>query len=229
MERVFGYLKHHPKYRIEFNVDLPHYDGLKFLTHDWKTNYPDAVDDIPPDMPASKTDEVYITCFVDANHGADVVTRRSVTGILLFVNQTLVKSYSKRQNTVETSTYGSELGAACIAVEFILELRYKLRMMGVKVTKPAILLVDNQAVVTHTTLPSSSLKKKHNAIAYHKVREAVAAGIILVAYVPSKFNRADILTKPLSPQDFYRLLLWILFRRTDSDSQGELHEEVNQG
>ncbi len=75
------------------------------------------------------------------------------------VNKTPIKWYSKRQNTVESATYGSELVAARIAVEMIIEYRYKLRMMGVKITEPSVLMVDNEAVVKNTTLPSSSLKK----------------------------------------------------------------------
>ena len=118
-----------------------------------------------------------------------MVTRRSVTGILLCVNKTPVKWYRKRQNTVETSTYGSELVAARIAVEMIMEYRYKLRMMGFKVTQPSVLLVDNEAVVKNTTLPSRSLKKKHNTIAHHKIHEAVAAGIVKFAHIHSKVNK----------------------------------------
>jgi len=79
-------------------------------------------------------------------------------------------------------------------------------------------------VVKNTTLPSSTLKKKHNAIAYHKVREAVAAGIVKVAHVRSKDNRADILTKSLSPQDQYSQTEGILFStkaNKDSALQGE--------
>ncbi len=86
-------------------------------------------------------------------------------------------------------------------------------MLGVKVTQPAIMLVDNEAVVKNTTLPSSTLKKKHNAISYHKVREAVAPGIIKVAHIKSANNAADILTKPLGPKDFYKILNGILFTR----------------
>ena len=106
--------------------------------------------------------------------------------------------------------------AARIAVEMIMEFSYKLRMMGVAIDGPTTLLVDNEAVVKNTTLPSSTLKKKHNAIAYHKVREAVAAGIIKVAHVRSHMNVADILTKPLSPQAYYQILRYILFKRESS-------------
>ena len=156
---------------------------MDFIQHDWEGQYPEAEEEIPPDTPEPKTKPVKITAYVDASHGCDLVTRRSVTGVLICINKTLVKWYCKRQNTVESSTYGTELVAARIAVEMIMEFRYKLRMMGVAINGPATLLIDNEAVVKNTTLPSSTLKKKHNAIAYHKVREAVAAGIIKVAHV----------------------------------------------
>ena len=219
--RIFGYLKHHTKHRIKFDLGEPNYSGLKFLEHDWSDMYPNAEEDIPSDTPAPTTDPVKITCYVDASHACDLVTRRSTTGILLCVNKVPVKWYSKRQNTVESSTYGSELVAARIAVEMIIEYRFRLRMMGIAVEGPSVLLVDNEAVVKNTTLPSSTLKKKHNAIAYHKVKEVVAAGIIIVAHINSKENIANILTKPLSPQDYYRLLRLILFRRESNSNQGE--------
>ena len=69
----------------------------------------------------------HITCYVDADHVHDQVTRRSVTDILLFVNNTPIHWISKRQKTVETSTYGLELVAARIAAEFIMEVRYLIR------------------------------------------------------------------------------------------------------
>jgi hypothetical protein len=50
-------------------------------------------------------------------------------------------------------------------------------------------------IYLNTTLPSSTLKKKHNAIAYHRVREAVAANVVKVNHIEGKENIADILTK----------------------------------
>jgi hypothetical protein len=41
------------------------------------------------------------------------------------------------------------------------------------------------------------LKKKSNSIAYHAVREAVAMGEILIAYISTDNNIADIMTKVL--------------------------------
>ena len=54
--------------------------------------------------------------FKDANLMHDLITGRSASGIFHMVNQTPVVWFSKRQNTVETATYGSEFVAARLAV-----------------------------------------------------------------------------------------------------------------
>ncbi len=152
-----------------------------------------------------------ITCFVDADHAGNLVTRCSHSGILIFCNKASIIWYSKRQNTVETSTFGSEFIAAKIAVELIEGLRYKLRMFGVPIDGPANMYCDNNSVVTSSTKPESTLKKKHNAIAYHKVREAVAQGTIRIAKEPGLTNLADILTKPLPGPRMRQLIQHILY------------------
>ena len=142
----------------------------------------------------------------------DVVTRRSVTGILLFLNNTPVKWISQRQKTVETSTYGSELVSAKVATELILKYRNTLRMMGTEPDGPALLLGDNNSVVLNCTMPNSVLKKKHAACSYHRVQEAIAAGVLMFTHIPSQANYADILTKPLSGDSHFRLVRPLLFR-----------------
>jgi hypothetical protein len=81
------------------------------------------------------------------------------------------------------------------AVELIEALWYKLRMFGIPIAGPANVYCDNDSVVNNTRRPESTLKKKHNAIAYHRVREAVATGAIWIAWEDGKTNLADILTK----------------------------------
>ncbi len=69
---------------------------------------------------------------MDADHARDKVTRKSVTGIVILLNNTPICWLSRRQRTVETSTHGSELGAACIVTDRLIAWRYKLQMLGVK-------------------------------------------------------------------------------------------------
>ena len=56
-----------------------------------------------------------------------------------------------------------------MAVDIMQGFRYKLRMMGNKVDGPTCTFCDNESMVKNTMQPESTLKKKHNAIAYHWV------------------------------------------------------------
>jgi hypothetical protein len=105
--------------------------------------------------------------------------------------------YSKRQNTVEASTFSAEYIALKTAVEMIEGLRYKLCMFGVPIEKSTLVFCDNQAVVLNSTHAESTLKRKHVSIAYHRCREAQAAGHIRIGFIKSNENLADILTKIL--------------------------------
>jgi hypothetical protein len=135
-----------------------------------------------------------------------------VTGIILLVNNTPLIWISKRQKTVESSTYGSELVAARIAIDLIIEMRYKFRMLGIQLEKQTVMVGDNMSVVLNTTIPSSSLKKKHLACSYHRVREAIAGKFVVFGHIDSVVNLADIGTKPLSTLIFHKLIGPYLFR-----------------
>jgi len=203
---IFSYLKSHENSCLVFDPAYPNIDDRRFHVGDWSDFYPEASDKLPPNMPEPRGLPVDITCFVDADHAGNLMTRRSQSGILIFVNKAPIVWYSKRQNTVESSTFGSEFIALRIATDLIVALRYKLRMFGVPLLGPANVLCDNQGVVNNTTLPESVLTKKHNQICYHRVREVVAANIIRIAKEDSRTNLADILTKPLGlPQQRFLL------------------------
>ena len=91
------------------------------------------------------------------------------------------------------------------AVEHAISLRYVLRSMGVKVSKPTTLFGDNLGVIQNASIPDSDLKKKHVAIAYHYVREAIAAKIINVVWIKSHENFSDLCTKALGKISFHDL------------------------
>ena len=101
-------------------------------------------------------------------------------------------------------------------------------MMGIVIKTSSTMLIDNQSVVMNTQLPSSTIKKKWLSIAYHRIREAIAAGIIRVAHIRSTANIADVLTKPLGPADYWRLLTEVLYGRQSQDrgTKGELQEST---
>ena len=153
-------------------------------------------------MPEPRGNYVTTSCFVDADLAGNKVTRRSQTGVLIFVNQAPIHYYSKKQPTVEISTFGAEFCAMKVAVEMIEALRYKLRMFGIPVGDGAnnstAIFCDNQAVYQNTVVPESTLKKKHHSIAYHRCREAVAACTVKIAKQGTEKNLADLFTKRMT-------------------------------
>jgi hypothetical protein len=106
--------------------------------------------------------------------------------------------FLKRQNTVESSSFGSEFVALRAAKGMLVALRYKLQMFGVPIDGPANVFCDNNGVVMNTTIPESMLAKKRNAIDYHAVREAIAAKIIHAGKEGGMTNLADLFTKVLT-------------------------------
>ena len=198
---VFAYLNKHENSKIVFDpttVELVNPNVFKKV--DWFDIYDveDVKEELPPRMPEPWGQSVKMSVFVDADHAGNKVTRRSHTGVLIFLQNALTVWYSKRQSTVESSKFGSEFVAMQIAKDMAIALRYKLRMFGIPIDGPADVFCDNQVVVKNTSLPESVLSKKHNAINYHVVREAVAAGIMRVAKEDGETNLADLLTKSLN-------------------------------
>ena len=154
---------------------------------------------------------VSIHAFVDANHAGNVVARRSHSGVVTFVDNAPIIWFSKRQNTVESSTFGSELVAMRICRDLIVALRYKLRMFGLNLQGPAYTYCDNAGVVKNVSIPESVLHKRHNAISCHVIRESVAAKTMVVGKEDTMWNLADILTKVM-PGERRNLLCGSLFR-----------------
>ena len=103
--------------------------------------------------------------------------------------------FSKRQATVETTTYGSEFVAEKAATEQIMDLRNTLRYLGVPIMTKAYMFGDNKSVVMSSTIPQSILNKRHNMLSYHRVREPIAAKILEFHWCSSGQSRSDILSK----------------------------------
>jgi hypothetical protein len=130
-KRILSYLKTFPKGRLIIDTAYPDHSIYPVEDHpNWKDFYPDAEEEIPNDLPMSRGPKVRMTVYMDADQAHDLENRRSITGILMLVNNMPIRWVSKRQKTVETSTYGSELVASRIATELILEVRFMLRSLG---------------------------------------------------------------------------------------------------
>jgi len=153
---IFAYIKKHLQSRIVFDYRTRDWSSIAWLNHDWKEYYPEAHEGLPSNAPPPRGQAVQINMFCDASHATDLITRRSTTGIIILIQGTPILWYSKRQNTVESSTFGSEFVALKIATEMVEGLRYRLGMMGVPIDGPVNTFCDNDSVVKNVTNPSST-------------------------------------------------------------------------
>jgi hypothetical protein len=213
LKRIYGYIKRNPDGAIRFRVKIPDHESQGEPMHfDWSsTVYGNSKEELPPDMPIPKGKCMRMTTYQDANLYHDMVTGRAVSGIIHLVNQTPVFWFCKKQKTVETATYGSEFMVARHSAEQIMDLRYTLRMMGIPIDGPAWMFGDNFSVITSSTIPQSTLNKRHNALSYHRVRECIASGILYFIHVEGCYNPSDVLTKYLGWAKFWPLIQPLLF------------------
>ena len=207
---IFAYLSAHSNTEMVFDPTPPIIDMSSFERQDWSFSAygcEELKEELPCNMPPPLGPSMTMRIFVDSDHAGDLVTRRSRTGFVVFLNCAPIYWSSKKQTSCETSTFGSEFVAMKQATEYA---RYKLRMMGITVDEPTFVYGDNQSVLANTTSPASTLKKKSNAIAYHFVREGCARDEWRTTYVNTNDNVADLLTKPLAGpkrSKFVRMLL----------------------
>jgi hypothetical protein len=93
--------------------------------------------------------------------------------------------------------FSSEFIAMKIAVEMIQALRYMLCWFGIPLDGATSIYCDNKAVCNSARTPESTLKKKHNSIAFHRVRELIASGAGRVAWEATLSNLSDLFTKTM--------------------------------
>ncbi len=111
---------------------------------------------------------VSINAYVDEDYATCEETRRSVTRVFgsISVNNSFIHGYCKMSNIVETSTCGSDVVAARITTELHIEIRYKLRLLGIPIKSTKIYIWDNLSVAIRTTTPRQDTQKEAQCIGF---------------------------------------------------------------
>ena len=199
---IFAYLKNKHNCEMVFDPTQPDITDNDFPREDWSCSVYNGVKEIlPSNAPEERGKGFVMRIYVDSDHAGTETTRRSRTGFLCLLNNAPIYWTSKRQNSIQTNSFGSEYTAMKECCEYSRGLRYKLRMMGITIIGPTYIYGDNQSVLVNSTIPTSVLRKKSSSIAYHFVREGVAADEWRVKYIPTNDNVADLFTKSLRNGD----------------------------
>ena len=217
VKRIFGYLSKMRHGVIRIRTEKPDFSGFPEKVYDWEnTCYRGAKEVKPHDAPRPLGKSVVTSHYVDANLYHDIISGRSVTGIMHFLNKTPIDWFSKLQATVETATYGSEFVAARTCTEQVIDIRNTLRYLGVPVDEVSYMFGDNESVVNSASIPHSKLHKRHNALSYHRTREAIAARFLRFFFIRSERNCADILSKHWDYSSVWDTLRPIMFWEGDT-------------
>ena len=217
VKRIYGFLSKMRHAVIRVRTEEPDYSDLPDIEYDWsRTVYGEISEVLPTDAPVPLGNHVTLTHYVDANLMHDVLTGRSVTGILHLANKTPIDWFSKKQATIETATYGSEFVAARTCVEQIIDLRNTLRYLGVPIRDKSYMFGDNESVVNSSMQVHAKLHKRHTMLSFHRVREAIASKMLGFYHIPGSCNPADILSKHWGYSQVWDQLKTLLFWKGDT-------------
>jgi hypothetical protein len=170
LQQMYGFLRKFKSAAICIRTEEPDFSKLPDQECDWcETGYGNVTEEVPKDIPKPLGNRVTTVTYVDANLQHGLLTGCSVTGAPHFCNQTLSDWFSKRQDCVQTLTFGSAFVATCIAVDQSADLCTTQRYHGVPINAKSFMFGDNQEVVNSSTIPHSCLSKHHNSLSYHHV------------------------------------------------------------
>ncbi|GJY37101.1 ribonuclease H-like domain-containing protein [Tanacetum coccineum] len=145
----------------------------------------------------TKASGMYLKAYSDADWAKCVVTRKSVTGYCIFINDNLISWKSKKQNTISKSSSEAEYRALASVTSEVIWVLKVLKDLGYDNLLPVSLFCDSKPAIKIAANPVFHERTKHLEIDLHFVREKILKGVIKTVKVESANQIADILTKGL--------------------------------
>jgi len=148
-------------------------------------------------FPKTGESRLQLTVFSDADMAGDIDGRRSTSGMLVFLRSAPISWLSLKQKVVVLSMCEAEYVATARATCQVVWLRRLLgELTGVEAHPPA-LMVDNQPAIALAKNPVLHDRSKHIDVKFHFLRDCVDGGQIVIEFVETARQLADVLTKPL--------------------------------
>jgi hypothetical protein len=136
--------------------------------------------------------------YSDTDHGANFDNGRSTSAYVVKIGSGAVLWMSRLQSIVALSTTEAEFVAAASASQEVIWMRQLLGELGFDVSKPSLLLLDNQSAIQVARNPEHHGRMKHLDLRFYWLRNVVVAGQIVICYVPTVDMATDLLTKGLA-------------------------------
>ena len=142
-------------------------------------------------------DFLQLTAYSDSDWASCPISRRSVTGYVVFLGQSLISWKSKKQQTVSLSSAEAKYRSMRRLVAELAWLSRLLHELTVEDITPIPLKCDNQAAIYIAKNPVYHDRTKHIELDCHFVGKKLMEGLISLSHVSTKLQFADILTKQL--------------------------------
>jgi hypothetical protein len=151
-----------------------------------------------------KGEKVKITAFCDSDWAQDKDDRKSTSGFVVMLAGGPISWRCKKQPTVALSATEAEFVALTEATRDVIWLTNFLDELGIEYEVPTI-YSDSQSAIEWSKNACHHQRSKHVALKYFFIRDTVADRKVKIAYVSTKQNVADILTKTTTRAVFGRL------------------------
>ena len=135
--------------------------------------------------------------YSDSNLGGDTGFERSRGGHVIFLANGPIYWRSKIHTSTAISSCESEYVELSECILTVKYLRNLMTELNVDVVCPTDISVDNTSAIQIMQNPQSSKRTRHIQLRYYMSKEAVENREVLIRYVSSDHNTADIFTKPL--------------------------------
>jgi len=155
---------------------------------------------------------VDVCAYADADWANSKADRKSVSGWVSKLNGDVISWASKKQRTVALSTCEAELYAEAEAIKEVLWLRGMLKELGLHTQLGSTIYGDNQSAIAISKNGVKGERTKHVDIKYHFVTETVERGDVVLKWIPTMEQQADIFTKALAAPVFVNLRQQLMSR-----------------
>ncbi|GKB51647.1 hypothetical protein Tco_0902400, partial [Tanacetum coccineum] len=172
-----------------------------------------------------KDSSIALTAFADADHAGCQDTRRSTFGSMQFLGDRLVSWSSQRQKNAAISSTEAEYIAMSGCCAQILWMRSQLTDYGLGFNKIPM-YCDNKSVIALSCNNVQHSRSKHIDIKFHFIKEHVENGVILLYFVNTEYQLADIFTKPLCRERIEFLINKLGIRSFTPETLKQLADEV---
>jgi transposase InsO family protein len=143
-----------------------------------------------------------LEAFCDSDWAGDPDSRRSTTGFGVFLGPCLVSWCAKKQPVVARSSTEAEYRALAVVTTEVYWLRMLLKDLRISLHVPPTIWCDNIGALALASNPVYHARTKHIEVDYHFVREKVVNKDILVKFISTHDQLADVFTKGLTSARF---------------------------